>query len=95
MRPFHMILQDAAGTQLRRVDFHAEGPDHAFQIARNESDGVHVELWQGSKLLARMTKSGANIWKLLPTANLIIGNEARGTARRTQEHVRVSPAPVS
>src|SRR3546814_17772979 len=60
MRPFHMILQDAAGTQLRRVDFHAEGPDHAFQIARNESDGVHVELWQGATLLARMTKSGAN-----------------------------------
>src|SRR3546814_16961081 len=35
MRPFHMILQDAAGTQLRRVDFHAEGPAHAFQIARS------------------------------------------------------------
>ena len=75
MRPFHMILQDAPGAELRRVDFNAEGPDHAFQIARNEGDGVHVELWQGSMLLARMTKSGANIWKLLPTADLLVGND--------------------
>ncbi|MFC3785059.1 hypothetical protein GGR90_003808 [Sphingopyxis italica] len=95
MRPFHMILQDAAGTRLRRVDFHAEGPDHAFQIARNESDGVHVELWQGATLLARMTKSGANIWKLLPTTNMIIGNEERVATRRVHEHVRMGPAPVS
>ena len=95
MRPFHMILQDVAGTELRRIDFYAEGPDHAFQIARNESDGVHVELWQGATLLARMTKSGANIWKLLPTTNMIIGNEERVAARRVHEHVRMGPAPVS
>ncbi len=48
----------------RRVEFQAEGPDHAFQVARNEEDGVHVELWEGDELLARMTKSGADIWKL-------------------------------
>lgn len=69
MRPFHIILQDATETHPRRVDFRAEGPDHAFQIARNEADGVHVELWEGAKLLARMTKSGANMWKLHPTAD--------------------------
>lgn len=72
MRPFHMILQDAPGAELRRVDFNAEGPDHAFQIARNEGNGVHVELWQGATLLARMTKSGVNIWKLLPTADPLV-----------------------
>ncbi|HET6526939.1 hypothetical protein [Sphingopyxis sp.] len=77
MRPFHMILQDAPGAELRRVDFNAEGPDHAFQIARNEGDGVHVELWQETTLLARMTKSGANIWKLLPTADLLVGADRR------------------
>ncbi|KTE20065.1 hypothetical protein ATE67_11785 [Sphingopyxis sp. H050] len=69
MRPFHIILQDATETHPRRVDFRAEGPDHAFQIARNEADGVHVELWEGAKLLARMTKSGANMWKLHPTSD--------------------------
>jgi len=67
MRPFHLILSYEGGEAPRRIDFHADGPDHAFQIARNEADGVHVELWEGSTLLARMTKSGANIWKLLPT----------------------------
>ena len=70
MRPFHIILQDGIDSQPRRVDFYAESPDHAFQIARNEADGVNVELWEGAKLLARMTKSGANMWKLLPTIDL-------------------------
>lgn len=70
MRPFHMIMRDSSDTEPRRLDFHAEGPDHAFQIARNEAVGVHVELWEGSTLLARMTKSGAHMWKLLPTFDL-------------------------
>lgn len=64
MRTFHMILLADAASDPRRVEFEAEGPDHAFQVARNEEDGIQVELWEGDKLLARMTKSGANIWRL-------------------------------
>lgn len=70
MRPYYIILRETIDHHPRRIDFRADGPDHAFQIARNEADGVHVELWEGAKLLARMTKSGANMWKLLPTAGL-------------------------
>ena len=66
MRPFHLIMQGADAPELRRVDFEAESPDHAFQVARNERGGTHVELWEGDTLLARMTKGEANIWKLLP-----------------------------
>lgn len=66
MRPFHLIMQGADAPEPRRVDFEAESPDHAFQVARNETDGTQVELWEGSKLLARMTKGDANIWQLLP-----------------------------
>lgn len=68
MRAFHLMLVDAGSREPRRVDFHAESPDHAFQVARNETDGVHVELWEGEMLLACMTKTTANVWKLLPTA---------------------------
>lgn len=69
MRAFHlMLLYDESGRP-RRVDFHAEGPDHAFQIARNETGGIHVELWEGVSLLARMTKTAANVWKLLPSSH--------------------------
>jgi hypothetical protein len=68
MRVFHLMLLDTASREPRRVDFEAESPDHAFQVARNETDGIHVELWEGGALLARMTKSAANVWKLLPTA---------------------------
>lgn len=64
MRHFHMILLADAASVPRRVEFEAEGPDHAFQVARNEEDGIEVELWEGHKLLARMIKSGANIWRL-------------------------------
>jgi len=86
MRPFYIIMQDTTDLQPRRVDFHAEGPDHAFQIARNEADGVHVELWEGATLLARMIKSGGNMWKLLPTTELPTGN-GHGAI--------VQPAPMS
>lgn len=63
MRAFHLLIDDS---EPRRIDFQAEGPDHAFQIARNESEGVHVTLWEGEHLLARMTKTEANMWKLHP-----------------------------
>lgn len=64
MRAFHIMIFADASAQPRRVDFHAESPDHAFQIARNENDGVHVELWEDGRRLASMTKSGSGIWKL-------------------------------
>ncbi len=70
MRAFHLILLDDEAGPPRRVDFRAEGPDHAFQVARNETDGIHVELWEGGSLLARMTKTAANVWKLLPSSTL-------------------------
>lgn len=64
MRAFYIIVHPREPAAPRRIDFHAESPDHAFQVARNESDGVMVELWEEGRLLAHMTKSGANIWKL-------------------------------
>jgi hypothetical protein len=66
MREFYLIIDDVGLPQPRRIDFRAEGPDHAFQIARNEVQGVNVALWEGEQLLARMTKTEANIWELHP-----------------------------
>ncbi len=76
MRPFHLLVRGRDETEPRRIDFRAESPDHAFVVARNETDGSHVELWDGSTLLARMTKSEANIWKLLPVTHA--AHEVRG-----------------
>lgn len=82
MRSFHLIVQDIETSKLRRVDFRAASPDHAFQIARNEADGTEVELWEGEAILARMTKGTANVWKLLP---LYPDNVVEiGTARRRE-----------
>lgn len=67
MRAFHLMMLDTESSVPRRVDFHAESPDHAFQVARTEADGIHVELWEGRALLARMTKASADMWKLLPS----------------------------
>ena len=65
MRPYHLILSGASASEPRRVDFAAASPDHAFQIARGEGEGTYVELWEGSILLARMTKGDADVWQLL------------------------------
>ena len=67
MRAFHLMMVDPESSITRRIDFRAESPDHAFQVARTEADGIHVELWEGRALLARMTKTSADVWKLLPS----------------------------
>lgn len=64
MRAFHIMIFAEASAEPRRVEFQAESPDHAFQIARNEQDGIQVELWEEDRRLASMTKSGSGIWKL-------------------------------
>lgn len=63
MGAYHMIISERS-TGSRRVDFHAETPEQAFLIARNEKDGVEVELWEGERRLAHMTKTIANVWRL-------------------------------
>ena len=64
MRSFHLILRDSGSLAPRRIDFEAAGPEHALQIARNETDGVKIELWDDATLLARLTKAGDNLWKI-------------------------------
>lgn len=67
MPAFHLILRDGSPDEPRRVDFTAESPDHAFQVACNEPEGIHIELWQADRLLARMEKEDGQLWKLLPS----------------------------
>lgn len=64
MPAFHLILHDEASAEPRLLDFIAASPEQAFQIARNETDGVAVELWQADTLIARMTKAADNLWLL-------------------------------
>lgn len=68
MRAFYLIIDDVGSVHPRRIDFQAEGPDHAFQIARNETDGINVTLWEGERVLARMTKTTSNLWQLHSTS---------------------------
>lgn len=73
MRLFHLVLQEEGAEGPRRVDLTAADDFHAFQQALNERRGDGVELWEGERLLVRMTKSADNLWKLLPTAIAVSG----------------------
>jgi hypothetical protein len=64
MRPFHLLLITDDGAEPRRVNFHADDPFQAFQSALNERSRCEVELWDGERLLVRMSKTEANLWKL-------------------------------
>jgi len=68
MPAYFLLVSDADARAINRVDFVAESPDQAFQVARNVADGTYCELWEGLRLLARMTKSGGELWQLLATA---------------------------
>jgi hypothetical protein len=63
MRLFHLVVHEAGG-RLREVDIRADDPYHAFQTALNERSSCEVELWEGDRLLVRMSKSDAQLWKL-------------------------------
>ena len=67
MPAYCLMVSDAEARAAKRVDFIAESPDQAFQVARNVTDGTHCELWEGGKLLARMTKTGGELWQLHAT----------------------------
>ncbi|MBE1529725.1 hypothetical protein GGC65_004181 [Sphingopyxis sp. OAS728] len=67
MPAYFLMVSDANARSPKRIDFISESPDQAFQVARNVVDGAHCELWQDDKLLARMTKSGSELWELLAT----------------------------
>lgn len=64
MPAYHLILQNDAAREPRRIDFDADSIDHAFQVARNRVGEIEVELWEGSVCHVRMTNGGSNLWKL-------------------------------
>lgn len=91
MPAFHMLLHCPSRRYARRIDFHAEGPDHAFQIARNEADGTEVELWEGDKLLVRMAKTIGNVWEILPS-DRARSHALKDVAKEAQDRPSISPA---
>lgn len=68
MRLYHLVLLDGSEADPRRIEFRADDPYHAFQAALNERSSGEVELWEGDRLLVRMSKTEANLWKLHGTA---------------------------
>ncbi|SKC02860.1 hypothetical protein [Sphingopyxis flava] len=84
MRTYHLLLLDDASGTPRRVEFKADSPDQAFQVARNERDGIHVELWESDRLLVRMSKDGA-VWKLLPTPGFVTSSRDVSDMRGRQD----------
>ncbi|MBE1527946.1 hypothetical protein GGC65_002402 [Sphingopyxis sp. OAS728] len=91
MPAFHMLLHCPSRRDARRIDFHAEGPDHAFQIARNEADGTGVELWEGDKLLVRMAKTIGNVWEILPSDGAC-SHAAKDVAKEAQDRPSIAQA---
>lgn len=68
MRVYHLVLLDGSEADPRRTEFRADDPYQAFQAALNERSSDEVELWEGDRLLVRMSKTEANLWKLHGTA---------------------------
>ncbi|MBB6425347.1 hypothetical protein [Sphingopyxis sp. JAI128] len=64
MRLYHLVLLEGSEADPRRIEFRADDPYQAFQAALNERRSSEVELWDGDRLLVRMSKTEANLWKL-------------------------------
>jgi hypothetical protein len=66
LRTYHLLLADDKAPAARRITVIAESPDHALVVAEAERMGVRAELWDGARLLARMTKTAPHLWLLHP-----------------------------
>ncbi|HEY0597690.1 hypothetical protein [Sphingopyxis sp.] len=64
MRSFHILLEDEASDEPRRIDFQAESPDFALQIAQGQAEGRSIELWEGAMRLGTFCKSAPHLWRL-------------------------------
>jgi len=64
MRSFYILLEDESSGEPRRIDFDAESPDFALQIAQGQATGLSMELWEGSAKLGTLSKSAPHLWRL-------------------------------
>lgn len=69
MRTYHLLLADGDGPPARQIPFVAESPDFALVVAAQEQAGIRAELWDGARLLARLTKAAPDLWLLHPCSS--------------------------
>lgn len=64
MRSFYLLLEDDSPGGTKRIDFEAESPDFALQIAQGRAAGRNMELWEGTMRLGTLSKSAPQLWRL-------------------------------
>ncbi|HET6525730.1 hypothetical protein [Sphingopyxis sp.] len=64
MRSFHILLEGEPSGEPTRIDFEAENPDFALQIAQGQAAGRSIELWEGAMRLGTFCKSAPHLWRL-------------------------------
>jgi hypothetical protein len=64
MRSFHILLEDESFGEPERIDFQAESPDYALQIAQGRAAGRSIELWEGAMRLGTFCKTAPHLWRL-------------------------------
>ncbi|NIJ36464.1 hypothetical protein FHR22_001113 [Sphingopyxis panaciterrae] len=64
MRSFYLLLKDDSSGEPKRIDFEAESPDFALQIAQGQASGRDMELWEGAMRLGTLSKAAPQLWRL-------------------------------
>ncbi len=64
MRSFYILLEDESSGEPARIDFEAESPDFALQVAQGQATGRRMELWEGSMRLGTFSQSAPHLWRL-------------------------------
>ena len=64
MRSFYILLEDEPSSERTRIDFQAESPDFALQIAQGRAAGRSIELWEGAMRLGTFCKTAPHLWRL-------------------------------
>ncbi len=82
MARFYLMIK-SLGAVPERVELDAVDRDHALYLAERYSRDADVELWDGSNLLAEMSRTTPHLWMVRPCNGASFGSgrvEGAGTA---------------
>lgn len=64
MHTYTLVLNRKPPAPPERIDFDADDPARAFQIAQLEGKNRPVEVWEGDRRLGILTPMGGELWQI-------------------------------
>lgn len=66
MHRFYLLVKESEAAAPKRVDIDVVDRDRALHIAESYGGSANLELWEGTNLVAEMSRAAPHLWILRP-----------------------------